>query len=136
MGAVGVTGRMDVSEALDAMRSELSGCSLVAYADLKSRLVLCTSAVTNPAQEQLDALSGAAVLALDGALAEGAAGLWTDADASANMAMLLTNSEARVFMRSPVEASEALICICSPDSDLDTVVDCGQATISRILSQA
>ncbi|NNE81077.1 MAG: hypothetical protein HKN18_12485 [Silicimonas sp.] len=127
---------MSVSDALDAMRSEISGCSLVAYADLGSRLVLCTSAVSNPGQEQLDALSGAALLALDGALAEGAAAMWDKTATGADMAMLLTNAEARVFLRSPGAAPEALICVCAADADLDKVVDCGQTTLSRILSQS
>lgn len=129
---------MSVTEALDAMRSELSGCSLVAYTDLSSGLVLSTSAISQPGQEELDKLSGAAKLSLAGALAEGASAVWaaTDPTAPAETAMLLTDAEARVFIRSPGEAPEALICICAPNSDLNALVDCGRATLTRILGES
>ena len=129
---------MSVTEALDAMRSELSGCSLVAYTDLSSALVLSTSAIGQPGQEELDKLSGAAQLALTGILAEGASSVWTanDPKAEAETAMLLTDTEARVFIRSPGDAPEALVCICAPDSDLNAVVDCGRATLTRILGES
>jgi len=128
---------MSVTDALDAMRSELSGCSLVAYTDLSSALVLSTSAIGQPGQEELDKLSGAAQLVLTGALAEGASSVWTDSDpkAAAETAMLLTDAEARVFIRSPGDAPEALVCICSPNTDLNAVVDCGRATLTRILGE-
>lgn len=128
---------MSVAEALDAMRSDLPGCALVAYADLGSALVLCASTTGKPAQEELDRLSRAAQVALDGALAEGAAPVLDGAGAGrAETAMLLTGSEARVFLRSPGEAPEALICVCAPDIDLGAVVDCGRAALNRILSEA
>ena len=127
---------MRVTEALNAMRSEIPGCSLVAYADLSTQLVLSASAATKPGQERLDALSSAAVLALKGALADGAAALWDEPSSGADKAMLLTNAEARVFLKSPGAASEALICVCPADADLDKVVDCGQETLARILSQS
>ena len=129
---------MSVTEALDAMRSELPGCSLVAFADLKSRLVLSTSAAGSPGQEELDVLSGAAQLALNGAVADSAAPVWAgvDAEAPAATAMLLTGTEARVFLRAPGQAPEALICVCAPDIDLARVVDTGRATLSRIQGEA
>lgn len=128
---------MTVSEALDAMRLEVAGCSLVAYTDLSSELVLCASTAGRPAQEELDALSHAARIALDGTLAEGARPLWDDEapGAPAETAMLLTGAEARVFLRSSGEAAEALACVCSADADLGAVVDCARTALDRILSQ-
>ena len=126
---------MSVTDALDAMRTEVSGCSMVLYADLKSGLVLSTSATGQPGQETLDAQSGAAQIALNGLLADGARSVWAEvADVPPEVACLLTGNEARVFLRSPGEAPEALICICAPDVDLDTVVDCGRRTLAGILA--
>lgn len=125
---------MSVTDALDALRSELSGCALVAYTDLSSRLVLSTSAAGHPGQEELDALSGAAQQVLAGAVAEGGAQVW-GAGAAADMAMLMTGTEARVFLRAPGEAPEALICVCAPDTDLTQVVTEGRATLARIQSE-
>ena len=124
---------MSVSQALDAVRNEISGCSLVAYADLSSQIVLSTSAAGNPGQERLDALSGAAVLALDGTLAEGASPLLDGA--GVEKAMFLTNSEAQIFLRSPGAAHEVLICVCAPDIDFDAAMDCGSAALTRILAE-
>lgn len=127
---------MSVSDALDDLRSEISGCSLVAFADLSSKIVLTASSATNPAREELDALSMAAHLTLDGAIADAAAPVWADqTDARAEVAMLLSTSEARVFMRSRGENTEALICVCSPDCDLEGVVDCARSTLKRIVSE-
>ncbi len=125
---------MNVTDALDAMRSEIAGCSLVAFADLKSQLVLSTSAMGQPGQEDLDALSTAAQLVLDGAVAEGAIPVWSDTrpEAVVETAMLLTESEARVFLRAPGGAPEALICVCAPDSDIAGIVESGRETLSRI----
>lgn len=126
---------MSVSTALDELRAEIPGCSLVAFADLSSKIVLTASAATNPAREELDALSAAAYLALDGAVAEGAAPIWGDQQETAGTAMLLSASEARVFMRSPGENPEALICVCAPDCNLEVVVDCARTTLKRIVSE-
>ena len=127
---------MDVTEALDALRSQMSGCSLVAFADLNSKLVLCTSSATRLPQEELDHLSQTAHLVLEGAVAEGAASVWaeTAAGAPAGTAMLLSESEARVFLRAEGDSSEALVCVCAPDADLEKVVDCGRSTLKSILA--
>ncbi len=126
---------MSVTDALDAMRSDIPGCSLVAFVDLKSKLVLSTSAAGQPGQEVLDALSGAAQLTLDGIVAEGAANVWaeSDPDAKADTAMLLSEAEARVFLRSPGAAAEALVCVTAPSSDLEQVVARGRNALAQIL---
>lgn len=130
-------GVMNVTAELDAMRSELSGCSLVAFTDLSSQLVLCASAASKPVQEELNALSEAANLALDGAFAEGAAPLWSEGgEAPAETAVLLTGAEVRVFLRSPGKPNEALVCVCAPDAELDTVVDSARSTLNRILAES
>lgn len=127
---------MDVTEALDALRSQISGCSLVAFTDLKSKLVLCTSTAARLPQEELDQLSQTAHLVLDGAVAEGAASVWSEGAGgnSAGTAMLLSASEARIFLRAQGDSSEALVCVCAPDADLEKVVDCGRSTLERILA--
>ena len=127
---------MSVSDALDALRSEIPGCSLVAFADLSSKIVLTASSASKPAREELDALSVAAHLTLDGAVGEGAAPVWANqSDALPETAMLLSASEARVFMRPPGENPEAIICVCAPDCDLEAVVDCARTTLKRIVSE-
>ena len=127
---------MDVTEKLDAMRSELPGCSLIAFTDLGSKLALCSSSAGKPAQEELDRLSELAHVMLDGAVAEGAAPVLDggQGDTRAGTAMLLSGNEAKVFMRAPGEAAEALVCVCAPEADLRKVVDCGRSTLDTIVS--
>ena len=122
---------MDITPELDKMRSALQGCSLVAYTDLSSQLVLCTSAATTPMQEEMNALSQAAQLALDGAFAEGAAAAWGGAE-PAEFAMLMTGEDIRLFLRSPANALEALICVCGPTTDLSEASNQARATLQRV----
>ena len=127
---------MDVTDKLDALRSELPGCQLVAFADLGSKLVLCTSAAAKPGQEELDHLSEQAQVALDGAVAEGAAPVLRggDGDRRAGTAVLVSGHDAKVFLRAPGELAEALICVCAPDADLRKVVDCGRSALDGIVA--
>ena len=128
---------MDVTEKLDAMRSELPGCSLVAFTDLGSRLVLCSSAAAKPGQEELDRLSELAQIMLDGVMAESAGPLLETGggDTRAGTAMLVSGVDAKVFLRSPGDTPEALVCVCAPDADLRKVVDCGRSTLNGIVSE-
>lgn len=127
---------MNVTAELDEMRSGLLGCSLVAFTDLSSQLVLCASAAAKPVQEELNALSKAANLALDGTIAQSAMPIWTESgEAPAETAVLLTGSEVRVFLRSPKKPNEALVCVCAPDIELDAVVETGRSTLDRIMAQ-
>jgi len=125
---------MEVTEKLDALRSDLPGCGLVAYTDLGSQLVLSTSASAKPAQEEIDKLSELAQVMLDGAIASGVTPLMqsADADASAGVAMLVSESDAKVFLRAPGGATEALVCVCAPDIDLRLVIDRGRAALADI----
>lgn len=125
---------MDITAELDAMRADVQGCALVAYTDLSSQLVLSTSAASKPVQEEMNALSQAAQLALDGTIAEGAAPSW-GSQAPPEMAVLMTGAEVRLFLRSPANTSEALVAVCAPDANLEAVVTQARATLARIGSE-
>ncbi len=125
---------MDITAELDAMRADVQGCALVAYTDLSSQLVLCTSSASKPVQEEMNALSQAAGLALDGAFAESAAPSW-GGEPAAQVAVLMTGSDARLFLRSPANPVEALVAVCAPDIDLEQAVAQAHATLERIGQQ-
>lgn len=122
---------MDVSEKLDALRAEVSGCSLVAFSDLESKLVLATSAAFKPAQEDLDNLSDLAQAMLNGSVAKGGE---ATLDGEAGVAMLISGGDTKVFLRAPGEAVEGLVCVCAPDADLRAMVDQARSTLSAIAS--
>lgn len=123
---------MDVSEALDKLRAEVTGCELAAFTDLSSKMVLCVSASGRRAQEELDALSEIAVTVLEGAVAEGALSLLEDQ--KPDSAMALTNVDLRVFLRSPSTVNEALICVCSPQTDIAAIIDRGRSALDQIVA--
>ena len=125
---------MEITAELDAMRADVKGCALVAFTDLSSQLVLCSSAASNPAQEEMNALSKAAHLALEGSFSESAAPSW-GGEPAAQVAVLMTGGDARLFLRSPGNPAEALVAVCAPDTDLDAAVTEAQATLQRIVSQ-
>lgn len=128
--------QMDVTERLDAMRSELPGCLVVAFTDLGSKLVLCASAAAKLGQEELDRLSDLAQVMLDGVIADGAAPVLQGGkgDRRAGTAMLVSDHDAKIFLRAPGDVSEALVCVCAPDADLRKVVDCGRSTLDDIVA--
>lgn len=123
---------MDVTEALDNLRAEVAGCQLAAFTDLSSKMVLCFSAGGRRAQEELDELSAIAVTVLDGPVAEGAQYLLENRKPAS--AMTITKVDLRVFLRSPRSENEALICVCSPQTDIATVVDRGQSALDQIVA--
>lgn len=125
---------MDIKAELDGMRADVPGCVLVAFTDLTSQLVLSSSSATKPVQEEMNALSQAAHLALEGAYADGATA-GRQEETSAQAAVLMTGSETRVFLRSPGNPAEALICVCAPDTDLDSAVTQARETLKQIVAK-
>ncbi|QMU58333.1 MAG: hypothetical protein GKR98_09080 [Boseongicola sp.] len=123
---------MDVTEILNEMRIEASGCDLVAFADLSSRMMLCVSPAGQRPQEELDVLTEVAAASLSGPLAESAAPL-LDARAPVE-AIALTSIDARIFLKPDADASEALICICAPDANIEKILSCGRDALGRIVA--
>lgn len=124
---------MDVAKVLDDMREEVTGCGLVAFADLSSQMVLRASSAKKRGQEEIDALTDAALQVLGGPLAEGAASLIGRGPATA---VVMSNDAINVFLRTPKAANEALIAVCAPDTDVRKIVDCGRKTLDRIVAEA
>ena len=123
---------MDVTEALTTLRSDVPGCSIAAYADLSSGIVLSSSAAVPPAREDLDALAAAATETLDGAVAEGAS--QSIGEEPPESAIAMSTRDLRVFLRAPGNPSEALICVCAAGSDVAQIVERGRSTLDRIAS--
>ena len=123
---------MDVAKVLDEMREAVDGCDLVAIADLSSQMVLRASSATKRGQEEIDALTDAALTALAGPIAEGAMALTGGAPATA---VTMTQSDMHVFLRSLTGRSEALIAICAPDANVSKIVDHGRDTLDRIVAE-
>jgi hypothetical protein len=121
---------MDVTEILDKLRVDLSGCDLVAYADLSSGMVLCTSSAVKRPQEDIDALSIVASAVMKGPLVEGAASLL--ADGTPELAIAASASDLRVYLRAAPTSEEILMCVCAPDADVANAVSLGRDALAQI----
>ena len=123
---------MDVEEALKKLRAEVTGCELAAFTDLSSKMVLCVNAGGRRAQEELDEISATAATVLEGSLAESAQVLLEDKKPSS--AITMTKVDLRVFLRSKSSENEALICVCSPQADIASVLNRGRSALDDIAS--
>lgn len=109
---------MDLATRLKTLREATAGCSLVAFGDLGSRLVLRSSAETQPPQEYLDQLCAQADRGFcmqDALLARDAM-----SDHRQPKVMIVTPLETRIYIRAAAAtqdtASDAILCVC--DSEL------------------
>jgi len=125
---------MDVTEVLDGLRADVEGCDLVAFADLNTTMILCVSASTRHAQEELDAMTATAAAVLDGSVAQGAQSFLDEE--KAQTAITMTPVDVRIYLRGSQTQNEALICLCAPDADLAKVVTKGAAVLSTIMAEA
>ncbi|MCZ0811702.1 MAG: hypothetical protein ACQEVT_00415 [Pseudomonadota bacterium] len=98
---------MSLSARLDAMRSDIPGCSLVSFGDLQTALALRTSSAAHCPREQLDEIFAQAVASFAAAdrLAQDMAG----AEARAEDTLVMTPCDLRVFVRSQSNG-EDVIC--------------------------
>ena len=125
-----------MSEELAALRIRIPGCSVVAFADLSTGLVLASSTSHKTTQERLDALCAAARASLLGPsahkIAEDFAG---NAQNTPRVAIHADAHGITCFVRPSVPAQEALCCVLSPESPLDRVVEDAQAFLLRIVAE-
>jgi hypothetical protein len=111
---------MSVAERLNGARDEFSGCEVLAFADLSTGLVLCSSSVRKRPQEWFDQMCQAAIDLLDGEFARQASGLLTAEGAvEVRQAIQVVDGELRLFLRSESAPSEALCCVCATDAPVD-----------------
>lgn len=127
---------MDVSQTLEALRGDLVGCDLVAFADLSSSMVLSSSSLSTYAQEDMDRLSANAVTVLNGAIAEGGLPMVGEEDTAVHVAMTLDSEASILFLRAQASPNEALICVLAPSADLATAIRKGQDALKEMATAA
>lgn len=101
---------MTVSECLDEMRSGVAGCSLVSFGDLKTGMVLRTSATGRHKQEYLEEIIQQAVLNFEMSDA-----LFVDngqAEEKGHSVIVATPDDVRIFVRSKKNRSDVVCCVC------------------------
>lgn len=124
---------MSILGQLDALRQDVSGCTLVAFADLRTRLVLSVSADTPRPQECLDEMCFQAASCFED---YDTLAIALDSDEQRDHmcieAIVLTPVETRVFIRNPDGEGEALCCVCQPTVQADDLAEKSLRTLQQI----
>ncbi len=108
---------MNIAERLDTMRQAAPGCDLIAFGDLGTRLVLRSSATTQPPQEYLDQLCAQADHGF--VLQDALAGQVSSHPDTMPEVMVITPQETRIYIRAQNAdqdtASDAILCVCDSE---------------------
>ncbi|WP_294610740.1 hypothetical protein [Roseovarius sp.] len=110
---------MTISECLDEMRRGVPGCSLVSFGDLKTGLVLRTSATRQHKQDYLEEIIQ------QGALNFGVSDALTAGDGrpeeTENSVIVATPDDVRIYVRSKESRSDVVCCVCDRAEAVDGV---------------
>ena len=124
---------MSLDADIEALRTSLAGCSLVAFGDAKTRLMLRSSQESACHREYLDELCSQAANCFDMAGAKP----FTEPQGSdghhACEAIVLTSKNTRVFVKTDEGASDFLCCVCDTPRDLENVVKAAKDTLHKIV---
>ncbi|MEX0338380.1 MAG: hypothetical protein AB3N11_04995 [Arenibacterium sp.] len=124
---------MGVEQELNKLRAVSNGCSLAAFADLRTKLVLRVSAESDWPQERLDALCSQAAQSFRQADSEvlRKAGL-ARADGPTREAVILSAQEIRVFVRSEDDPSDMICCVCRSAEDVPALAQAAHQALRAI----
>ena len=123
---------MDVTQELDDLRHRVAGCSLAAFADIGSQMILATSTGSRIPQEDLDSFGVVAQTLLDGALGSDARPIVAEGDAPLSTAWLATAQDVRVFLRSAARPAEVLVLVCGREVDLPKALGEGRTSLEKV----
>ena len=125
-----------MSEELAALRNRVPGCSVIAFADLSTGMVLASSTCRKTTQEKLEALCAAGREALRGDVARQITeGFGNGAPDGPCVALRAEKSGLTCFIHAPMPAEEALCCVVSSLTPLQDLIDAGTALLIRTASE-
>lgn len=122
-----------MSEELAALRDRVPGCSVVAFADLSTGMVLASSTAEKTTQERLDALCAAGRDMLKGDAARHMAEGFCEA--APRVAIHACAGNLNCFIQAPRPAEEALCCVVSPQTPLSELLDAAALLLQRTVSE-
>ncbi|VAV87724.1 hypothetical protein MNBD_ALPHA07-1603 [hydrothermal vent metagenome] len=118
---------MAIADEINKLREEFDGCSLVAFADLSSKMVLLTSSLKKIPQENLDHLCAEAAIMFKGATAK------LNKDATPITALVADGDNTNIYLQNEAGSDDVLCCICGPDVDLNAFLTSAQARLDQIM---
>ncbi len=117
---------MTFSDQIHALRAEISGCRLVAFGDVQTRLMLKASHGADVRREVLDQLCDEAASCFDMIDIAG------DEVQGSKHATILTSQDMRIFVNSPTNTSDFLCLICDLQSDPERLIAIGQKALHKL----
>ncbi|WP_109464637.1 hypothetical protein [Albibacillus kandeliae] len=124
---------MTVADRLDRLRAVADGCSLAAFGDLRTRLMLRVSSDHPWPQERLDELCTQAVRCFDRADSSAISShLLGGARGVVNEALELGDNEIKLFVRSDADPSDVICCVCHSLTDLPVLTNAARDVMRDI----
>ncbi len=105
-----------VQQVLDEVQISCPGCSVVAFADLSTNMVLLTNSDCDLARDELNALSVQARASL----------------AAGTEAFLGTDDGFHLFLRAQSNDADALICVCDRGADIPVLMQTLRTALTEI----
>lgn len=122
---------MTIGQDLDRLRASLPGCSVAAFGDAATRLVLRASHEDGCRREFLDELCDRAAGCFG--LMDAASGIAQDG--TANEAMVLSGGHAGLFLRDAAQSYEFLGLVCDRSQDPGHAFEAARNTLARIVER-
>lgn len=117
---------MTFSDRIHALRAEIPGCRLVAFGDVRTRLVLKASHDVDVRREVLDQLCEEAASCFE------LIGTTGGNTADQNQAMVLTPEDMRIYVNGADTTSDFLCLVCDLQSDPDMITTIGQQALHKL----
>lgn len=125
---------MTIVNTLNTLRRRFDGVSTLAFVDLSTQMVLCTSSDDAPDQEYLDALCATAVEMLAGEVAaQMSPVIAPESAAPIQHAIIMQDSDIAVFVRSALCLDDAICAVCAPTIDVPRLIPDLSAELDQLL---
>ena len=123
---------MGIAEQLEEFQTAADGCSLAAFGDRQTRLMLRVSSDSPWPQEKLDALCGQGADCFDLAGSDAVAGQFGAADKDTFGAIHMTARDVRLFFATGEDDSDMVCCVCPSGKDVADVTVKAQTFIGTL----
>ena len=122
---------MTIQNHLDQLRQNAPGCTLTAFGDLSSRLILRSSSAAPCPREVLDGLSQKAAICFS-VMEDGHAPELIDADCYGHSAIMFTPGQSFVFGRSDASADDVTCAVIESAQDVEQALRATRETVQKI----
>lgn len=126
--------RVSIKEDFADFLRQFPACSVVAFADLSTGMILAADTRERLAQEKLDSLCNSALQALTGRVSTAIAKAGAQkGEQAVNKCAVGYKDRLECYIRAPASADEALCLVLATDCDLASVILAGERLLQRTL---